>query len=319
ELDAEWKPTKRLVRGYGIVASEEIGTATITDVGSGYSNGYHYYHQNEHGDIEYITGKDGKIENAYTYDAFGNITNSTELIKNRYTYNGEQYDNTTSQYYLRARYYNPLIARFTQEDVYRGDGLNLYAYCDSNPVMYVDPSGYDSNKCGTGSEDGSSSSKGGTNSGLPVNEDGNIVFYHGTTSEAAISIRNNGVDLNHANRDMDFGRGFYVTTDEAQARTWADRLGSKNKTSGDVVVFEISEKEFNKLNNKYYGSTDATWGNAVISGRNGIQPPYDTVSGPMLRNVPQAVSGRQMPLGDGQQTTFLTKQAIDTLNNGMKR
>ena len=150
ELDAEWKPTKRLVRGYGIVASEEIGTATITDAGSDYSNGYHYYHQNEHGDIEYITGKDGKIENAYTYDAFGNITNSTELIKNRYTYNGEQYDKVTQQYYLRARYYNPLVGRFTQEDVYRGDGLNLYAYCGNNPVMYVDPSGYVGKKCGTG-------------------------------------------------------------------------------------------------------------------------------------------------------------------------
>ena len=118
-------------------------------MGSGYSNGYRYYHQNEHGDIEYITGKDGKIENAYTYDAFGNITNSTELVKNRYTYNGEQYDQVTQQYYLRARYYNPLVGRFTQEDVYRGDGLNLYAYCGNNPVMYVDPSGYDS-KCSKG-------------------------------------------------------------------------------------------------------------------------------------------------------------------------
>lgn len=59
----------------------------------------------------------------------------------------------TEQYYLRARYCNPLVGRFTQEDVYRGDGLNLYAYCGNNPVMYVDPSGY-SSQCEIGVESG---------------------------------------------------------------------------------------------------------------------------------------------------------------------
>lgn len=29
-----------------------------------------------------------------------------------------------------------------QEDLYQGDGLNLYAYCSSNPVTNFDPSGY---------------------------------------------------------------------------------------------------------------------------------------------------------------------------------
>ena len=29
-----------------------------------------------------------------------------------------------------------------QEDVYQGNGLNLYAYCHNNPVVYYDPSGY---------------------------------------------------------------------------------------------------------------------------------------------------------------------------------
>ena len=57
-------------------------------------------------------------------------------------YTGQQYDGWSEQYYLRARYYNPKIGRFLQEDVYRGDGLNLYAYCQNNPFMYYDPSGY---------------------------------------------------------------------------------------------------------------------------------------------------------------------------------
>ena len=39
-----------------------------------------------------------------------------------------------------------MIARFTQEDVYRGDGLNLYVYVVNNPLLWIDPSGY-AKKC----------------------------------------------------------------------------------------------------------------------------------------------------------------------------
>ena len=46
---------------------------------------------------------------------------------------------------MRARFYNPVIARFTQEDTYRGAGLNLYSYCNNNPVYYDDPSGHQPN------------------------------------------------------------------------------------------------------------------------------------------------------------------------------
>ncbi len=84
-----------------------------------------------------------RVLNYYEYDAFGNTTVIRETVKNRFRYDGEQYDAVMGQYYLRARYYNPVIGRFTQEDTYYGDGLNLYAYCGNNPVGYEDPSGHD--------------------------------------------------------------------------------------------------------------------------------------------------------------------------------
>ena len=43
--------------------------------------------------------------------------------------------------------YDPMTARFLQEDTYSGDkndplSLNLYAYCNNKPLMYWDPDGH---------------------------------------------------------------------------------------------------------------------------------------------------------------------------------
>ena len=131
ECNGDSMPVRRHLRGIGLSGVEDISTGTS-----------HAYHQDEQGSTAYVTGSTGKTENLYSYDGFGNILEKREGITNRILYTGQQYDQETGQYYLRARYYNPVIGRFTQEDTYRGDGLNLYAYCDNNPVMYYDPSGH---------------------------------------------------------------------------------------------------------------------------------------------------------------------------------
>lgn len=130
ELDAEQGLRGRYVPGYGTAAGWSQG-----------SEGYSFYHLDEQNSTAYITGQMRNVVNRYQYDAFGQVS-SAEGFSNRILYTGQQYDKVSGQYYLRARFYDPSVGRFLQEDVYRGDGLNLYAYCRNNPVVYYDPSGF---------------------------------------------------------------------------------------------------------------------------------------------------------------------------------
>ena len=95
----------------------------------------------------------------YDYDAWGvpcvlnsagaTITDMQHIGNvNPFRYRGYYYDSETGLYYLKSRYYDPAICRFINMDsVEYADptylhGLNLYAYCNNNPIMYVDPNGH---------------------------------------------------------------------------------------------------------------------------------------------------------------------------------
>ena len=105
------------------------------------------YVYNAHGDVIQLV-KNNAVVVSYTYDAFGNITEQIGTSENPFLYCGEYFDAETGTYYLRARYYNPAIGRFIQQDAWgymdASDplSLNLYTYCNNNPVMYVDPNGH---------------------------------------------------------------------------------------------------------------------------------------------------------------------------------
>lgn len=128
----------RLIRGTELIAASSSADSART---------YYHYVSDEMGSTTHIVDEAGAVQNRYEYDAWGNITAQEEAVSNRFKFTGQQWDPVTQQYYLRARFYNPVIAKFTQEDTYRGDGLNLYVYCANNPVFYEDPSGFRKSKC----------------------------------------------------------------------------------------------------------------------------------------------------------------------------
>ena len=166
----------------GNVAGEHIGSKTVTYLRGANlisrSDGSKttYYLFNAHGDITDLVSDSGTVTHKYDYDAFGVEKKPDPLDGNPFRYCGEYFDNETGTYYLRARYYDPAIGRFTQQDTHwntansiygdnprkineREDKLglkaysyapqitavmqsgNLYVYGVGNPVAYVDRDG----------------------------------------------------------------------------------------------------------------------------------------------------------------------------------
>ncbi|MCL2607740.1 MAG: hypothetical protein FWD92_04220 [Methanomassiliicoccaceae archaeon] len=113
----------------------------------------YYYRKNIQGDITHIFDDEGTIKAEYVYDAWGNheIIEDGDKIGsvNPYRYRGYYYDVETKLYYLRTRYYDPETGRFISADdiaIFHEtqthiNGLNLYAYCANNPIMFADPTG----------------------------------------------------------------------------------------------------------------------------------------------------------------------------------
>ena len=105
-----------------------------------------FYLYDGHGSVTALANESGVVTDTYSYDAFGNLLKSTGSTKNCYRYCGEQFDETTGLYYLRARYMDTSTGRLISQDSYAGSiddpvSLHKYLYANANPVMYSDPSG----------------------------------------------------------------------------------------------------------------------------------------------------------------------------------
>lgn len=105
-----------------------------------------YYHADDLGSTRALSNGSGQRTDAYSYDAFGAVRSHSGSATQPFMFAGEETDVETNAVFLRARYMDTLVGRFTTQDAYpadvtRPDSIHRYIYVGQNPVNRVDPTG----------------------------------------------------------------------------------------------------------------------------------------------------------------------------------
>ncbi len=150
-----------------------------------------------------------------------------------------------------------------------------------------------------------------------------MIVYHGTVEVIKKP------DVFHSFRPLDFGKGFYVTTVEEQARKWAERKADiLGKTTGIVNLYNMSS-DIEGLIEKTFDEDLVEWIDFVCNCRDGNEEykQYDIISGKVaddkvFRVVDMYHNGiwdRDRALKEIKvyqtydQIAFITQKAIDKL------
>jgi RHS repeat-associated protein len=103
----------------------------------------YYTHRDHLGSSSVVTDSAGAVVNWNANHPYGenwqvSPVGTVDLDKHRFT--GKETDASSGLVYFGARFYDPEVGRFITVDPGK-DGLNWYAYCDNNPLRYIDPDG----------------------------------------------------------------------------------------------------------------------------------------------------------------------------------
>lgn len=109
------------------------------------SNNENYYDFNHLGSTVGLTGTSGDYLNRYTYLPFGQELSESETVSNSFEFVGQWgiTEEANGLDYMRARYYDSGLGRFTSPDPIglNGGDTNLYRYVNNSPKNFIDPIG----------------------------------------------------------------------------------------------------------------------------------------------------------------------------------
>ena len=103
-----------------------------------------------------------------------------------------------------------------------------------------------------------------------------MIVYHGSVCKVRQP------DISFSKSNLDFGRGFYVTSYRGQAERWAKRKAMRSRRSPILNIYEIADDldEYKVLN---FQRINETWLDFVCSCRRGGDDylAYDVIKGPV--------------------------------------
>lgn len=107
-----------------------------------------YYHYDRQGNTLFLTDQSGQITDRYAYSPYGETLKNEGSTDTPFLYSGRYGVMTDSNGLLqmRARYYNPKLHRFLNQDILLGSiseplSLNRFAYVNGDPINNIDPFG----------------------------------------------------------------------------------------------------------------------------------------------------------------------------------
>ena len=105
----------------------------------------YYHHYDALGSTTFLTDDTGAVTDTFVYDAWGNTVARAGTTPTPYQWVGRwgyQFDTPTRGFYIRARSYQPTVAKWTSVDpVFLASELHPYTAFSNSPSVHFDPSG----------------------------------------------------------------------------------------------------------------------------------------------------------------------------------
>jgi RHS repeat-associated protein len=125
-----------------------VGSRQIAEVVRSAGNQATYYLHDDHlGSVAAITNASNTAVEARSYDPFGSVTSQGNTTGVRASYTGHDDDAGLGLVNARGRLYDAKLGRFVSADPFTpnpgsSQGWNRYAYVENNPLVFVDPTGF---------------------------------------------------------------------------------------------------------------------------------------------------------------------------------